>query len=114
MGGGAMRHPLGVPRLGCLFAGVRPGAAQPVPHTDKPPPAEQVPGEDDALYSCKQRTGEVTVTFKSDVEVKELLAWVMGFTCKNFLLDPRVVATGRKVSLMTPNKVTAAAAYRMF
>jgi len=78
---------------------------------DREPP---VLGEDEQLYSCKSKTGEVTVQFKPDMEVKELLAWVMGFTCKNFVLDPRIVATGRKVTIVAPNKMSAQEAYRLF
>jgi len=79
------------------------------------PVGEQpVLGEDERLYSCKSRTGEVAVTFKPETEVKDLLTWVMGFTCKNFVLDPRIVATGRKVTIIAPNKMTAAEAYRVF
>ncbi|HEU4731790.1 MAG TPA: type II secretion system secretin GspD [Kofleriaceae bacterium] len=109
-----MRHVLLSALVVSLLASVRHAAAQPVAHNEHPPPAEQAPGEDEALYSCKQRTGQVVVTFKADAEVKDLLTWVMGFTCRNFLLDPRVVATGRKVSMITPNKMTPADAYRVF
>jgi type II secretion system GspD-like secretin len=92
----------------------QPVAVQPAAHREKPSSAETAPGEAEALYSCKQRTGQVVVTFKSETDVKDLIAWVIGFTCKNFLLDPRVVATGRKVSIITPSKMTAAEAYRVF
>jgi general secretion pathway protein D len=109
-----MRHAIAVLTLASFLASVRQVAAQPVAHNERPPPAESVPGEDEALYSCKQRTGQVVVTFKTETDVKDLIAWVIGFTCKNFLLDPRVVATGRKVSILTPNKMTAAEAYRVF
>ncbi len=71
-------------------------------------------GEDDQLYSCKNRSGEVAVQFKPEMEVKELLAWVMGFTCKNFVLDPRIVATSRRVTIVAPNKMSAQEAYRVF
>jgi len=107
-----------------LFAVVRQVDAEPVATHDKPARGElapseaargeAVPGEDAALYSCKHHTGQVVVTFKTDPDVKELVTWVMGFTCKNFLLDPRLGATGRKVSIITPNKMTAAEAYRVF
>ncbi len=112
-----------------LFGMVRQVAAEPAPAHDKPArgelalgeptrvePAhgESVAGEDAALYSCKHHPGQVIVTFKTDPDVKELVTWVMGFTCKNFLLDPRIGATGRKVSIITPNKMTAAEAYRVF
>lgn len=71
-------------------------------------------GEDEVLYSCKTRTGPVAVTFKPETELKDLVTWVMGFTCKNFILDPRIVSTGKKVTVIAPNKMPAAEAYRVF
>ena len=88
--------------------------AQPTPATpaaSAPPPAS---GEDDALYSCKKRTGQVAVTFKPETELKDLITWVMGFTCKNFMLDPRIVSTGKKVTVIAPNKMSASEAYNVF
>ncbi len=73
-----------------------------------------VPGEDEALYSCKTRTGAVAVTLKPETELKDLVAWVSSFTCKNFILDPRIVSTGKKVTVIAPNKMTASEAYRVF
>jgi general secretion pathway protein D len=72
------------------------------------------PGEDEALYSCKRRTGQVAVTFKPETELKDLITWVMGFTCKNFILDPRIVSTGKKVTVIAPNKMSSTEAYRVF
>src|SRR5439155_9118078 len=71
-------------------------------------------GADDALYSCKKRTGLVSVTFKPETELKDLITWVMGFTCKNFMLDPRIVSTGKKVTVIAPNKMSAQEAYDVF
>src|SRR4051812_46197705 len=71
-------------------------------------------GADDALYSCKKRTGQVSVTFKPETELKDLITWVMGFTCKNFMLDPRIVSTGKKVTVIAPNKMSAQEAYDVF
>ena len=90
--------------------------AQPVPAAVPGTGSAAVPaaGEDEALYSCKKRTGQVAVTFKPDTELKDLIPWVMGFTCKNFILDPRIVSTGKKVTVMAPNKMSAAEAYRVF
>jgi general secretion pathway protein D len=89
--------------------------AQPAPTTtptgNEPTPA---PGQDDALYSCKKRTGQVAVTFKPETELKDLITWVMGFTCKNFMLDPRIVSTGKKVTVIAPNKMSAQEAYNVF
>jgi general secretion pathway protein D len=72
------------------------------------------PGEDEALYACKKRTGQVAVTFKPETELKDLITWVMGFTCKNFMLDPRIVSTGKKVTVIAPNKMSAQEAYNVF
>ncbi|MEO7733996.1 MAG: type II secretion system secretin GspD [Kofleriaceae bacterium] len=91
--------------------------AQPAPPpaaagaTPTPPAAA---GEDEALYSCKKRNGQVAVTFKPETELKDLITWVMGFTCKNFILDPRIVSTGKKVTVIAPNKMSSTEAYRVF
>ena len=71
-------------------------------------------GEDEQLYSCSNRKTEVNVTFKPETELKDLITWVMGFTCKNFILDPRIVSTGKKVTVIAPNKMTPQDAYRLF
>ena len=72
------------------------------------------PGEDSALYSCHKHAGSVAVTFKPETELKDLITWVMGFTCKNFILDPRIVSTGRKVTVIAPVKMSQQDAYRVF
>jgi general secretion pathway protein D len=78
-------------------------------------PVAETTAEDQPLFRCKQRTsGDVQVTFKAETELKDLVAWVMGFTCKNFLYDPRIVVTGRKVTLIVPGKLSPAAAYDVF
>ncbi len=87
-------------------------SAQPTPTSNEAP--TPAPGQDDALYSCKKRTGQVAVTFKPETELKDLITWVMGFTCKNFMLDPRIVSTGKKVTVIAPNKMSASEAYNVF
>ncbi|HEY0990181.1 MAG TPA: hypothetical protein VGD80_24180, partial [Kofleriaceae bacterium] len=69
---------------------------------------------DEALYSCGTHKGPIAVTLKPETEVKELVTWVMGFTCRNFILDPRIVSTGKKVTVIAPNRMTASEAYQMF
>jgi general secretion pathway protein D len=81
---------------------------------EKVPMASAAPGEDEALYSCKTKVGQVAVTFKPDTDLKDLMTWVMGFTCKNFLIDPRILATGKKITIMSPNKMSASEAYHLF
>ncbi|MCX5741957.1 MAG: hypothetical protein NT062_05600 [Proteobacteria bacterium] len=71
-------------------------------------------GDNDPVYSCHKSSGMVSVSFKPETELKELIAWAMGFTCKNYIIDPRTVSTGKKVTIIAPNKVSAADAYEMF
>ena len=71
--------------------------------------------EDDAqLYHCKDKTGPVSVTFKPETELKDLVTWAMGFTCRNFLYDPSYVQRGKKVTIIAPNTMTPQEAYRVF
>jgi general secretion pathway protein D len=63
-------------------------------------------------YACKHEPGLVEVTFKPDTKIEDVITWAMGFTCRSFLYDQRVM--GRKVSIMAPEKMSAAAAYRVF
>ena len=76
------------------------------------PPAPQP--QDDPTYKCGKQTGPVAVNFKPETELKEIIAWVMGFTCRNYILDPRIVSTGKKVTIMAPLKMSQAEAYAVF
>jgi general secretion pathway protein D len=67
----------------------------------------------EAPYRCKQHKGDVVVSFKPEIEVKELVAWVVGFTCKEFVYDARIVGA-RKVTIVAPNKLSHGDAWRMF
>jgi general secretion pathway protein D len=69
---------------------------------------------DESIWNCKPRDTAVEITFKPEIELKELLSWAVGFTCKKFVFDPRIVSTGRKVTLIAPGKQTPAQAYDMF
>src|SRR5688572_25806210 len=81
---------------------------------ERPASEKPIAGEDEALYACKNASGPVALTFKPETELKELITWAMSFTCRNFILDPRIVATGKKVTVIAPNKMTAVEAYRLF
>jgi general secretion pathway protein D len=89
-----------------------PALAQPAPGGGSAP-APSGP-QDDPLYACGKRTGPIAVTFKPETELKDLITWVMGFTCKNFILDPRIVSTGKKVTVIAPLKMSQAEAYNVF
>jgi len=82
------------------------------PNKDKDDKA--APAEDEPLYSCGKHTGDVAVTFKPETELKDLITWVTGFTCKNFVLNPSIVATGKKVTIIAPLKMSQRDAYKVF
>ncbi|MDQ3338179.1 MAG: type II secretion system secretin GspD [Myxococcota bacterium] len=91
-----------------------PAFAQPAPGGGSAPAPSPSQPQDDPLYACGKRTGPIAVTFKPETELKDLITWVMGFTCKNFILDPRIVSTGKKVTVIAPLKMTQGEAYNVF
>src|ERR1700759_3348793 len=72
------------------------------------------PEDDVQLYHCKDKSGPVSVTFKPETELKDLVTWVMGFTCRNFMFDPAYVQRGKKVTIIAPNTMSPQEAYRVF
>jgi hypothetical protein len=75
---------------------------------------EQALGEDEALYSCGKAKGKVSVSFKPEVELKDLISWAMGFTCKNFVYGSGIGGRSAKVTIIAPKKMTAQQAWRIF
>ena len=72
------------------------------------------PEQDDAsVLSCSKKGGEVAITFKPDIEVKELITWAMGFTCNKYMYDQRYVQN-RHVTVMAPEKMSPHDAYELF
>ncbi|HEX3763345.1 MAG TPA: type II secretion system secretin GspD [Kofleriaceae bacterium] len=95
-----------------LVGGARGARADP---GERPAAAETAASaETEPLFRCKSHPGPVVVTFKADTELKDLITWVMGFTCKNVLMDPRLSATSRRVSLVTPSAMSPEDAYQVF
>jgi general secretion pathway protein D len=74
-----------------------------------PPPS----AEDDALVACNRHPGEVAVTFKPELELKELVTWATGFSCKNFIYEPRIISN-RKIAILAPDRMRPAEAYQLF
>ncbi len=69
---------------------------------------------EEGLYSCGKAKGPVSVSFKPDVELKDLITWAMGFTCKNFVYDSGVGNRSKKVTIIAPKKMTPQQAWRVF
>ena len=69
--------------------------------------------DEEALYNCKRKPTAVQVNLKPEIEVKELIAWAVGFTCKQIVYDARII-TGRKVTVIAPGPQTPEEAYKLF
>ncbi|HUJ60210.1 MAG TPA: type II secretion system secretin GspD [Kofleriaceae bacterium] len=82
--------------------------------TETPTAPVEAPPPGDPLYACKRPVGEVAVTFKADTDLKDLLTWVMGFTCQSFVMNPKVVVTDRKITIIAPAPMTPSEAYQLF
>jgi general secretion pathway protein D len=66
------------------------------------------------MYSCGKPKGDFAVSFKPDVELKELVSWAMGFTCKRIIFKSDIGNRASKVTMLTPGKLSAAEALSMF
>ncbi len=66
------------------------------------------------LYHCEKPPAKVAVSFKPETDLKELVSWAMGFTCKNFMFDPSYVQRGKKINVVTPEEMTPGQAYELF
>ena len=69
---------------------------------------------EEGLYSCGKARGKVSVSFKPDVELKDLITWAMGFTCKNFVFSSSIGGRSAKVTIMAPKKMSARQAWQVF
>src|SRR5262249_21738466 len=71
--------------------------------------------EDPDLYRCKRYPDgtKIKVTLKPETELKDLVTWVMGFTCRNFVYAGSVSGAA-KVTIMAPSEMTPSDAYRLF
>jgi len=70
--------------------------------------------KDDPLYSCRKSRGKVSVSFKPEVELKDLISWAMGFTCKNFVYGSGVGSRSAKVTIIAPKQMTSHQAWDVF
>ncbi len=95
-----------------IEAGARPRPAAPEPSVaDLDSTAA---GEDEQLYSCGKARGKVAVSFKPEVELADLVSWAMGFTCKNFVYSSALAKRAARVTIVAPEKMTPAEAWRVF
>jgi general secretion pathway protein D len=78
-----------------------------------------IAGENDAdddgkMYACGKPRGRFAVSFKPEVELKELAAWAMGISCKRIIYTSAIAARSAKVTLLTPGDLTFDQAWGLF
>jgi general secretion pathway protein D len=91
------------PSLALLLLATAPALADP-----------ELTAVEEPVYKCNAKQSDVTITFKPDMEVKELVTWAVGFTCKKFMYDARILPPGKKVTVIAPQKLSREDAYQVF
>jgi general secretion pathway protein D len=71
-------------------------------------------GTDAAMYACTKPKGEFTISFKPEVELKELAAWAMGVSCRKIIYSAQLATRSAKVTLLTPGALTFTEAWGLF
>jgi general secretion pathway protein D len=77
--------------------------------------ADEVPGEKE-FNQCKKygANQSLKLNLKPDTEVSDLIGWMSSITCTPFLVPSTVSVTGKKVTVMAPQAMSASEAYRLF
>ena len=74
------------------------------------------PGREKPAADCRQLPAGkrlVRLSLKPNTEVADLIAWISSITCKQFVL-PGNIATGKTVTVVSPQLITREEAYRLF
>jgi len=71
---------------------------------------------EESLYDCpdKQRKGNYVVSLKPETTLDDLIKWAMTFHCKNFVYSSEIGKRSAKVTIMTPRKMSARQAWKVF
>ncbi len=67
-------------------------------------------------YTCRPMAAnaKVSVQFGSETSILDLVTWVAGFTCKNFVIDAEARARVPRVTVVAPNKMSPKQAMQLF
>ena len=68
------------------------------------------------IYACKTLPPQtkITVQFKPEVPLRDLIAWAVGFTCKSFVVASDVDKYANKVTIVAPSALTPKQALQLF
>jgi hypothetical protein len=64
--------------------------------------------------TCHERAGKITASFGSETSLRDLATWVMGFSCKNIVIDAEAMRYGARLVVMAPKPMTAKQALALF
>jgi general secretion pathway protein D len=89
----------------------------------RPAPQPAQPGQpgqpaqnaaEEGLYSCGKARGPVSVSFKPEVGLTDLITWAMGFTCKNFVYGAGIGNRSSQVTIIAPKRMSPQQAWSVF
>jgi type II secretory pathway component PulC len=68
------------------------------------------------LYACKPLppTTKISVQFAPETNLKDLTAWMLGFTCKNVVFASDVPKYATKITVIAPQKLTPKQAMQLY
>jgi len=71
---------------------------------------------DEPQYACAKPApdAKLTIQFTPDLTLRDLGAWVTGFTCKSVVYDGEAAARASKLALIAPSAVTPRQAVKLF
>src|SRR5688500_12661590 len=69
---------------------------------------------DEALYECDKAKGKFAVSLRPELELKDLVAWAMGFSCKKFLYASAIAGRSAKVTIVSPGTLSASESWALF
>lgn len=88
--------------------------AQPAAQPAQPGQPAQNTQAEEGLYSCGKARGPVSVSFKPEVGLTDLITWAMGFTCKNFVYGAGIGNRSSQVTIIAPRRMSPQQAWSVF
>jgi hypothetical protein len=69
-----------------------------------------------AVSSCRKLSPgkRLKLNLKPNTELGDLVAWIASITCKAFVLPGTIPANSKTVTIVAPEPITSAEAYRLF
>jgi len=101
----------------CLASSLIAAASAPsawAERADRERPAAPAADGDDPRFACGKAKGAFAVSFKDEVELRDLVAWAMGFSCKRFVYASSLASRSAKLTIITPGTVSAGEAWSIF